>query len=155
VADASAAHKSQASIKLAFFLADARRKVNMDTRLNSTIRRAGFTLIELLAVLGIVSILSAIAMQGMVESRKRGFNARAVSDLHNLASAEEAYFASNEVYRSCSTTVDCAAKLPAVAPFSPGTELAITATTSGFTGTATHANGSKVYEWRSSEGGLQ
>jgi prepilin-type N-terminal cleavage/methylation domain-containing protein len=116
---------------------------------------SGFTLIELLAVLGIVSILSAIAMQSMVEARKKAFDARAMTDLHNLASAEEAYFSSNETYRSCSDISDCAARLPAVSPLSPGTELAVTATTSGFTGTATHPNGTgRVYEWSSGGGGL-
>ena len=63
----------------------------------------GFTLIELLVVVAIIGILAAIAIPQFSEYRKQGFNARASSDLRNLATAEEAYFAANAVYAATTT----------------------------------------------------
>jgi type IV pilus assembly protein PilA len=62
----------------------------------------GFTLIELLVVMAIVSILTAIAVPQYDAYKKRSFDLRAATDLHNIATAEEAYFMDNEEYLSCS-----------------------------------------------------
>lgn len=115
---------------------------------------AGFTLIELLVVIAIIGILAAIAIPQFAEYRARGFDARARSDLRNVATAEEAYFADNEVYRSC-TDAGCAA-LPGIGSLSDSVSLTMTATTTGFTGTSTSSRGSGVtYSWDSSAGGMQ
>lgn len=116
---------------------------------------AGFTLIELLVVIAIIGILAAIAIPQFAEYRERGFDARARSDLRNVATAEEAYFADYEVYKSCSNAT-CEQLLPGISSLSQSVTLAITATTTGFTGTATSSRGSGVqYSWDSSQGGMQ
>lgn len=117
-------------------------------------RESAFTLIELLAVIAIIGILLAIAIPQYAEYKKRGFDTRAKTDLRNVAIAEEAQFIDSETYLSCAD-VTCT-NLPGIATLSKGVTLAITATPSGFTGTATHDQGSGVtFHWNSANGGLQ
>ena len=117
-------------------------------------REKGFTLIELLVVIAIIGILAAIAIPQFAEYRQRGFDARATSDLRNVATAEEAYFADYEKYVSCGTS-DCATKLAGISALSSGVTMAITAATTAFTGTSTHSKGSGVTcHWDSAAGGL-
>jgi type IV pilus assembly protein PilA len=115
----------------------------------------GFTLIELLVVVAIIGILAAIAIPQFAEYRQRGFDARAKSDLRNVATAEEAYFVDNEVYKSC-TQVTCRTLLPGIAALSDGVNLSMTGSTSGFTGTSTHTSGGSgvTFNWNSNNGGL-
>ena len=119
----------------------------------------GFTLIELLVVIAIIGILAAIAIPQFAEYRKRGFDARAKSDLRNVATAEEAYFVDNEMYKACADAAACQAALPGVSSLSQGVTLAMTvtsATATFFTGTATHPKGTGVtFNWNSANGGLQ
>ncbi|MCA9096674.1 MAG: prepilin-type N-terminal cleavage/methylation domain-containing protein, partial [Planctomycetaceae bacterium] len=72
----------------------------------------GFTLIELLVVMAIIGILAAIAIPNFQQYRARGFDARAKSDLHNLATAEEAIFLAGETYVACADAGACATALP-------------------------------------------
>jgi len=60
--------------------------------------RKGFTLIELLVVIAIIAILAAIAIPQYAKYRQSAFNAAALSDLKNVQTAAEAYFADHEVY---------------------------------------------------------
>jgi len=114
----------------------------------------GFTLIELLAVIAIIGILTAIAVPQFAEYKKRGFDARAKSDLRNVAVAEEAYFIDFEAYLSCNDA-GCNA-LPGMNSLSAGVTLAMLATQTGFSGTATHPQGTgTTFGWNSSAGGLQ
>ncbi|MBX7142875.1 MAG: prepilin-type N-terminal cleavage/methylation domain-containing protein [Oligoflexia bacterium] len=116
---------------------------------------AGFTLIELLVVIAIIGILAAIAIPQFAEYRARGFDARARSDLRNVATAEEAYFADYEVYKSCNTG-SCPTLLPGISALSQSVTLEITATATGFTGSSTSSRGSGVtYQWDTSLGGMQ
>jgi type IV pilus assembly protein PilA len=118
------------------------------------VREKGFTLIELLVVIAIIGILAAIAIPQFADYRKRGFDSRAKSDLRNVATAEEAYFADNEAYKSC-TQATCPGALPGIASLSQGVTLSMTAATTSFTGTSKHPKGTGVTcNWNSGNGGL-
>jgi len=54
-------------------------------------RESGFTLIEILVVLTIISILSVIATVTLGNSSNRAYKAAMVSDLRNVATAQETY----------------------------------------------------------------
>ena len=55
--------------------------------------RKGFTLIELLIVVVIIGILAAIAIPKFANTKEKAYLASMKSDLRNLITAEEAYFA--------------------------------------------------------------
>jgi len=59
---------------------------------------AGFTLIELLIVVVILGILAAIAIPQFSNTKEKAFDAAAKSDLRNLMSAQETYFAEFQEY---------------------------------------------------------
>ena len=60
--------------------------------------RKGFTLIELLIVVVIIGILAAIAIPKFANTKEKAYVAAMKSDLRNLATAEEGYFADNQTY---------------------------------------------------------
>jgi type IV pilus assembly protein PilA len=66
--------------------------------------RKGFTLIELLIVVVIIGILAAIAIPKFANTKEKAYIASMKSDLRNLVTAEEAYFADSIKYTS---TVSC------------------------------------------------
>jgi type IV pilus assembly protein PilA len=67
--------------------------------------RKGFTLIELLIVVVIIGILAAIAIPKFANTKEKAYIASMKSDLRNLVTAQEAYFADSVKY---STQVQCA-----------------------------------------------
>ncbi len=63
-------------------------------------KNKGFTLIELLVVVAIIAILAAIAIPQYAKYRQKAYNAAAKSDLRNLMTTMEAYYADHEEYPS-------------------------------------------------------
>jgi type IV pilus assembly protein PilA len=61
-------------------------------------QRQGFTLIELLIVIVIIGILAAIAIPKFANTKEKAYVAQMKSDLHNLVSAEESFFADSVKY---------------------------------------------------------
>ena len=60
--------------------------------------RKGFTLIELLIVVVIIGILAAIAIPKFANTKEKAYIASMKSDLRNLSTALETYYADNQVY---------------------------------------------------------
>jgi type IV pilus assembly protein PilA len=60
--------------------------------------RKGFTLIELLIVVVIIGILAAIAIPKFANTKEKAVKSSLLSDLRNLATAQEAFFADSSHY---------------------------------------------------------
>jgi type IV pilus assembly protein PilA len=63
-------------------------------------KQNGFTLIELLIVVVIIGILAAIAIPKFANTKQKAYIASMKTDLRNLVTAEEAYFADSIAYTS-------------------------------------------------------
>ena len=99
------------------------------------LNRKGFTLIELLIVVVIIGILAAIAIPKFSNTKEKAYIAAMKSDLRNLVTAEESYFADTNVYGQI-TDLN-----PQYYNSSAGVTVAATAQTSpaSFSATATHS----------------
>ncbi len=92
-------------------------------------QRRGFTLIELLIVVVIIGILAAIAIPKFANTKEKAYIASMKSDLHNILTAEENYFADNMMYTSSTTSL--------ILQVSPGNTITIAnTTTTGWNATA-------------------
>ena len=90
--------------------------------------KKGFTLIELLIVVVIIGILAAIAIPKFANTKEKAYVASMKSDLRNMATSQESYFADHQTY----TTVLAAMN------FTPSAS--VTATVSDAKGTGWAAN---------------
>ena len=68
-------------------------------------KQKGFTLIELLIVVVIIGILAAIAIPKFSATREKAYFAAMKSDLKNLASQQEIYYADEYAYTSTAGTL--------------------------------------------------
>lgn len=93
--------------------------------------KKGFTLIELLIVVVIIGILVAIAIPKFSATREKAYFAAMESDLKNLMSQQEIYYADNYTY------TNGAAALTFVQ--SEGVTVSIGASVSGWSASATHS----------------
>jgi prepilin-type N-terminal cleavage/methylation domain-containing protein len=91
----------------------------------------GFTLIELLIVVVIIGILAAIAIPKFSATREKAYFAAMKSDLKNLASQQEIYYADNYAYSNSATALTFVA--------SDGVTVGIGASASGWSASATHS----------------
>ena len=100
----------------------------------------GFTLIELLIVVVIIGILASIVIPKFANGKERAMVASMKSDLHNLVTAEEAYFSNGLNYYN--------GVLPnAVFPYSVSPQVTVTlvnVTSTGWGATAIHNGSSKT-----------
>jgi len=98
-------------------------------------RASGFTLIELLIVVVIIGILASIAIPKYAQTKGKAYTAMMRSDLRNLATAEESYYYTNDVYSTNLTAIN----------FQPSQGTTVTvgeASPSGWSATASHTGAS-------------
>jgi type IV pilus assembly protein PilA len=93
--------------------------------------RKGFTLIELLIVVVIIGILAAIAIPKFANTKEKAYVAAMKSDLRNLMTAEEGYFADFQQFGST-----------AQVNFTPSNQVTVTATPAPPPGAGYSANAS-------------
>jgi len=96
-----------------------------------TFVRHGFTLIELLIVVVIIGILASIAIPKFSNTKEKAYAAAMRTDLRNLATAQESYFYSNDIYTTDPSALNFTT--------SPGDVITIPeATKGGWSGVATN-----------------
>ncbi len=95
--------------------------------------RKGFTLIELLIVVVIIGILAAIAIPKFANTKEKAYLASMKSDLRNMATTEEAYFADYQTYVS-GTASNSGGSTSSLNGFVPSAGVSVTATATGGTG---------------------
>ena len=108
--------------------------------------RKGFTLIELLIVVVIIGILAAIAIPKFANTKEKAYLASMKSDLRNMATTQESYFADNQVYTG-GTATNLSAGTSSLSGFVPSAGVSVTATATGGTGwsaTSTHTATTKT-----------
>jgi prepilin-type N-terminal cleavage/methylation domain-containing protein len=95
--------------------------------------RKGFTLIELLIVVVIIGILAAIAIPKFANTKEKAYLASMKSDLRNMATVQEGYFADNQVYTNGSAKNNNTGT-QSLAGFVPSAGVTVTALNTGGSG---------------------
>jgi prepilin-type N-terminal cleavage/methylation domain-containing protein len=97
----------------------------------------GFTLIELLIVVVIIGILAAIAIPKFSQTREKAFVSAMKSDLKNMASQQEIYYADNYEYANTLALLE--------ATLSEGVTLgSISASSTGWSAVLNHSGTTQV-----------
>ena len=99
----------------------------------------GFTLLELLVAIGIIGILASLAIIQYVTYKQRAFDARALSDMRNAMSAQEAYFATHETFK------DSLSQLEGFDTASPSVTVVLDNFGDRWEGSSYHPQGSKTF----------
>lgn len=94
-------------------------------------RKGGVTLIELLIVVVIILILAAVTIPKLSAIREKAYFAAMRSDLKNLASQQQIYYADSDSYTTSTASL--------AFTNSDGVAVTIAATSSGWAATARHA----------------
>ena len=95
-------------------------------------KKKGFTLIELLIVVVIIGILAAIAIPKFANTKEKAYIAAMKSDLRNMVTAQESYFADNVTYTTAlGTTYNASAGVTVTIGSVTGTGWAASATHNG------------------------
>jgi prepilin-type N-terminal cleavage/methylation domain-containing protein len=115
-------------------------------------RDSGFTLIEIFVVVIIIGILAGIAIPIFLNQTRKADNAKARSDLRNLATAEEGYATDSSAYATAAELAAAGGSMPVSAE---DTVYVYTAGVAGYclVGHATNADQFLVYD--SQSGGMQ
>ena len=95
--------------------------------------RKGFTLIELLIVVVIIGILAAIAIPKFANTKEKAYLASMKSDLRNMATTQESYFADYQIYIG-GTANNTTAGTSSIYGFVPSAGVTVTAVATGGTG---------------------
>ena len=70
----------------------------MLTKIRRKLNKKGFTLIELMIVIAIIGILAAIAIPQFASYRQKSYNSASQSDLRNIKTNLEAFYADYQEY---------------------------------------------------------
>jgi type IV pilus assembly protein PilA len=70
----------------------------MLTKIRRKLNKKGFTLIELMIVIAIIGILAAIAIPQFAAYRQKSYNSAGQSDLRNVKTNLEAFYADYQAY---------------------------------------------------------
>jgi prepilin-type N-terminal cleavage/methylation domain-containing protein len=100
-------------------------------------QRRGFTLIELLIVVVIIGILAAIAIPKFANTKEKAYIAAMKSDLRNLVTAQESYFADQVTYSTSQANLN-------YTPSTGNTVTIGTATGTGWNATASNNGTAKT-----------
>ena len=119
-------------------------------------RRGGFTLIELLITCSVIAVVAAIAIPQFAAYRSRALCGKAMSDLTNLAVAQESYFIFAQTYVLPVQNADNSSDLPGH-KWTPGVILVSSQATDFYWEAVTDhpACNDGPYTYSSDKGGLQ
>jgi len=119
-----------------------------------TSNEKGFTLIELMIVVAIIGILAAIAIPNFMNYQCKAKQSEAKSNLGNIRTAQEAYYAEYDNYTNSLPAIGFSTKGSARYSYSvSGLVTSAVATDDAFTASATGASVGKGDAWTITNGG--